>query len=84
MYTDTALPLALLSVFNFATGKAWLSLERQKTECFYHMWIKFYCKGCPKKLHQFKKCARTVKHALLEKISSFLSISGMGRYISKI
>jgi hypothetical protein len=57
-----------------------LSFQEQKTECFYLIRIKFYGKGCTKKLHRFKKCERTVNR----KNKLFLSISGMGRDISKI
>jgi hypothetical protein len=32
MYTDTAVPLALLSVYNFAIGKAWISAFRGKKQ----------------------------------------------------
>jgi hypothetical protein len=60
-----------------------LSFQEQKTECFYLIRIKIYGKGCTKKLLHFKKCARTVKHTVRKKISSFLSISGTGRDISK-
>jgi hypothetical protein len=48
-----------------------LNFQGQKTECFYHIWIKFYVKGYAKKLHRFKKCVRTVKRTVRKKYALF-------------
>jgi hypothetical protein len=67
--------LIVQSNYKFCSWKAMdLSFQGQKTEQFYLVRFKFYCKGNTKKLVKIKKGSRTVK-CTVKKIYTFLQIS---------
>jgi hypothetical protein len=67
--------LVVQSVFKFYQLESHVSaLKGQKTEHFYLVRFKFYCKGNTKKLLKIKKGSLTVKRTV-KKIYTFLQIS---------
>jgi hypothetical protein len=67
--------LIVQSIYKFCSWKAMdLNFQGQKTEHFYLVWFKLYCKGNTQKLLKIIKVPCTVKRTV-KKIYTFLQIS---------